>query len=84
MGSATTPCSSSRSSDDVVHLLGVTTQPNGSWVTQMARNLAWDLQEAKRTIRFLVRDRDAKFTAAFDEVLKTEGIETLRTPVPSP
>ena len=67
-----------------MHLLGVTTHPNGSWVTQMARNLAWDLQEAKRTIRFLVRDRDAKFTAAFGEVLKSEGIETLRTPVPSP
>ena len=68
----------------VVHLLGVTTTPNGQWVTQMARKLAWDLQEAKRTIGFLIRDRDTKFTAAFDEVLRAEGIETVRTPVRAP
>jgi transposase InsO family protein len=68
----------------VVHLLGVTTTPNGQWVTQMARKLAWDLQEAKRTIGFLIRDRDTKFTAAFDEVLRGEGIETVRTPVRAP
>lgn len=68
----------------VVHLLGVTTNPNGQWVTQMARNLVWDLQEAKRTICFLIRDRDTKFTAAFDEVLRSEGIETVRTPVRAP
>jgi hypothetical protein len=68
----------------VVHLLGVTTNPDGQWITQMARNLVWDLQEAKRTIRFLIRDRDTKFTAAFDEVLRSEGIETVCTPVRAP
>jgi len=68
----------------VVRLLGVTTNPNGRWVTQMARNLVFDLSEAKLTIRFLIRDRDTKFTAAFDEVLRTEGIETIRTPVRAP
>jgi len=68
----------------VVHLLGVTTNPNGPWVTQMARNLAWELQEAKCTTRFLIRDRDTKFTAAFDEVLRSEGIDTIRTPVRAP
>jgi putative transposase len=68
----------------VVHLLGVTTNPNGRWVTQLARNLVCDLQEAKRSITFLVRDRDAKFTATFDEVLRSEGIETIRTPVRAP
>jgi putative transposase len=68
----------------VVHLLGVTTNPNGQWVAQMARNLVWDLQDAKRTIRFLIRDRDTKFTAAFDEVLRSEGIKTIRTPVRAP
>lgn len=68
----------------VVHLLGITTNPNGVWVTQMARNLVFELTEAKRTIRFLIRDRDTKFTAAFDEVLRTEGIETIRTPVRAP
>lgn len=68
----------------VVHLLGITTNPNSRWVTQMARNLVFELTEAKRTIRFLIRDRDTKFTAAFDEVLRTEGIETIRTPVRAP
>ena len=68
----------------VVRLLGVTTNPNGRWVTQMARNLVFDLSEAKLTIRFLIRDRDTKFTAAFDEVLQTEGIATIRTPVRAP
>lgn len=75
----------------VVQLLGVTTNPNGPWVTQMARNLAWELQEAKCTTRFLIRDRDTKFTAAFDEVLRSEGIDTIalqcerhvRMPMPS-
>jgi len=68
----------------VVHLLGVTTNPNGQWVTQMARNLVWDLQEAKRTIRFLIRDRDTKFTASFDEVSRADGVGTIRTPIRSP
>ncbi len=68
----------------VVHFLGVTTNPNGQWVTQMARNLVWDLEEANRAIRFLIRDRDTKFTAAFDEVLRFAGIETIRTPVRAP
>jgi len=68
----------------VVHLLGVTTIPSGQWVVQMARNLVWDLQEARRTIRFLIRDCATAFTAAFDEVLRSEGIETIRTPVRAP
>ena len=68
----------------VVHLLGVTTNLNGHWVTQMARNLVWDLEEAKRAIRFLIGDRDTKFTAAFGEVLRSAGIETVRTPVRAP
>jgi transposase InsO family protein len=68
----------------VVHVLGVTTNPNGPWVTQVARNFAADLEDAGRRFRFLIRDRDTKFTRSFDEVFASIGIETIRTPVRSP
>jgi transposase InsO family protein len=68
----------------VVHLLGVTANPNGPWVTQVARNFAAELEEAGRHLRFLIRDRDAKFTTSFDDVLASIGIEAVKTPVRSP
>ena len=68
----------------VVRLLGITTHPNGLWMAQMARNLTFNLHDDARRVRFLVRDRDAKFTAAFDDVLRSEGISTIRTPVRAP
>jgi transposase InsO family protein len=68
----------------VVHVLGVTRHPVGTWVTQVARNLVSDLDEGGRRFRFLVRDRDTKFTASFDEVFASEGTEIIRTPVRSP
>ncbi|HVC68621.1 MAG TPA: integrase core domain-containing protein [Acidimicrobiales bacterium] len=68
----------------VVHVLGVTTNPNGPWVTQVARNFAADLEDAGRHFRFLIRDRDTKFTASFDAVSASIGIKTIRTPVRSP
>lgn len=68
----------------VVHLLGVTTNPAMAWVVQRARNFTSDLEDAGRRFRFLVRDRDTKFTASFDEVFKAIGIETIRTLVRSP
>ena len=68
----------------VVHLLGVTTNPNGPWVTQVARNFCADLEEAGRRVRFLIRDRDTKFTASFDDVFASIGAETILTPVRSP
>ena len=68
----------------VVHVLGVTTNSNGGWVTQVARNFASDLEEAGRRFRFLIRDRDTKFTRSFDEVFTSIGIETIATPVRSP
>jgi hypothetical protein len=65
-----------------VHLAGCTADPTGNWVTQQARNLGFtDLLE--RT-RFLVRDRDSKFSASFDEVFRSEGIRVIRTPIRAP
>jgi hypothetical protein len=57
-----------------VHVLGSTRNPTGTWVTQQARNLLMDLDEGAQRFRFLVRDRDAKFTDAFDAVFSAAGI----------
>jgi transposase InsO family protein len=67
-----------------VHLAGCSEAPNAAWVAQQARNLAWTLPERAVPLRFLVRDRDAKFSDRFDEVFRSEGIEVLRTPVQAP
>jgi hypothetical protein len=66
------------------HLLGVTAHPNNSFVAQAARNLVGDLAETCRPMKFLIRDRDAKFTAGFDEVFSSEAIEVIKAPVRSP
>ena len=67
-----------------VHVLGVTAHPTGSWTAQQARNLLMVLGERAGHFKFLVRDRDSKFTAAFDEVLAGNGTRIIKTPVRSP
>jgi putative transposase len=67
-----------------VHLVGVTANPSGAWVTQQARNLLLMLGEGGRELRFLLRDRDAKFCHAFDDVFRSEGAQVLLTPVQAP
>ena len=67
-----------------VHLAGITAHPTGAWVTQQARNLLIDLEDHADRFRFLIRDRDSKFTAAFDAVFNGAAIRFLRCPVRTP
>ena len=65
-----------------VHLAGCTTNPTGAWVTQQARNLSFT-GLFDRT-RFLIHDRASKFSTAFDDVFRSEGIKTIHTPIRAP
>jgi putative transposase len=67
-----------------VHLAGVTANPNGAWVAQQARNLIMTVAEQEQRPRFLIRDRDCKFTAGFDEIFRSEGIRVIRAPIAAP
>ncbi|WJK33180.1 hypothetical protein [Solwaraspora sp. WMMA2065] len=67
-----------------VHLLGATANPDHAWVVQQARNLVMDLDQQTRRYRFLIRDRDGKYSAAFDEVFAAEGIEVVNIPAKTP
>jgi putative transposase len=65
-----------------VHLAGVSANPDSQWVTQQARNLAGD--ERLENVRFLIRDHDSKFPGSFDEVLRTEDVQVIKTPIRAP
>jgi transposase InsO family protein len=67
-----------------VHIAGCTATPTAAWVAQQARQLTWTLADRPEAVRFLIRDRDRKFTEGFDEVFRTEGIAIVRTPSRAP
>jgi transposase len=65
-----------------VHVLGLTRNPDSAWVAQQARNLA--VGDRLEGIRFLIRDRDSKYSGSFDEVFRTEGVRVVKTPIRAP
>jgi putative transposase len=67
-----------------VRLAGVTDHPNGPWVVQRARELSLERPEGTTAPRFLIRDRDSKFTRAFDDVFAADGTQVITTPVQAP
>jgi putative transposase len=67
-----------------VHVAGITANPDSAWVSQQARNLAFSFENRSARVRFLLRDRDAKYSGPFDEVFRTEGIEVICTPIRAP
>jgi len=67
-----------------VHLLGITQHPTAAWAAQLARELAWQLDETGHRFTHLIRDRDAKFTDAFDAVFAAIGIDIIKTAPQAP
>jgi putative transposase len=67
-----------------VYVMGITAHPTGSWAVQQARNLSVMLANRAHPVKFLIRDRDTKFTSSFDEVFRSEDIRIIRTPILAP
>ena len=67
-----------------VYVTGITAHPTGTWAVQQARNLTMVLTDRAHPVKFLIRDRDTKFTSSFDEVFRSEGIRIIRTPIQAP
>jgi transposase InsO family protein len=67
-----------------VHIAGCTPRPSAEWVTQQARQLTWSFSDRPEPFRYVIRDRDQKFTNTFDEVFRGAGCEIIRTPFRAP
>ena len=67
-----------------VHITGCTPTPTAEWVTQQARQLTWSLTDRPEPVRYVIRDRDQKFTDSFDEVFRSAECEVIRTPFRAP
>ena len=67
-----------------MQLAGCITTPDAAWVTQQARQLSWRLQDGAIAARYLIHDRDSKFSPGFDAVFRSEGVEVVRTPYRAP
>jgi transposase InsO family protein len=67
-----------------VRVLDATAHPTEAWTTQLARNLVMDLDDAGAAVKYLIRDRDSRYTAAFDAVFKDEGVAIVRTGIRVP
>jgi transposase InsO family protein len=67
-----------------IEYMACTSNADGAWMLQQARNLLMDLDDRGQRVRFLIRDRDAKFSRAFDRVFQNVGVEAIWTPVRAP
>jgi len=67
-----------------VEFVASTSNPDGRWIAQQARNLLMLLADREQSFQFLLHDRDSKFSRAFDEVLRSEGMKIIRTPIRAP
>ena len=67
-----------------VYFAGCTDHPTKAWVTQQARQMTWQLEDLETPMRFLIHDRDTKFTQSFDTVFKSEKLKIIRTPYRAP
>lgn len=70
--------------DRLIRIAGVTAKPVSDWVTQQTRNLCMELGERPSAVKFLIHDRDTKFTASFDAVFAAEPIRIINAPVRAP
>jgi putative transposase len=68
----------------LVRIAGITSNPVATWVTQQARNMSMELADQTNPVKFLIRDRDSKFTASFDAVFAADGTRIIKTPVQAP
>jgi putative transposase len=62
-----------------IRVLGAAAHPTAAWTTQLARNLVIDLQDARATVKYLIRDRDSRYTIAFNAVFEDGGVVIVKT-----